>query len=89
MATHGPGSQGWAVPGCARCCLSLASFVHTSLPSAAFSCCFNAPAPTPHLQGVSTSQFDVRDVIWREDVGGEQLELGEALMGLAVGRLGA
>ncbi|KAL4458458.1 hypothetical protein ABPG75_013323 [Micractinium tetrahymenae] len=28
-----------------------------------------------NAKGVSTSQFDVRDVIWREDVGGEQLEL--------------
>ena len=28
------------------------------------------------LQGVSVSQLDVRDVIWREDLGGEQLELG-------------
>lgn len=28
-------------------------------------------------RGVSTSQAEVLDVVWREDVGGEQLELGE------------
>lgn len=48
-------------------------------------------APAPHadlrlmcpaspclcMQGVSISQFDVRDVVWRENLGGEHLELGE------------
>ena len=36
------------------------------------------------LQGVSTSQFDVRDVVWREDLGGEQLELGGCCAARAV-----
>lgn len=29
------------------------------------------------MQGASISQFDVRDVVWRENLGGEHLELGE------------
>ena len=40
-------------------------------------CLLDLPACLPALQGVSVSQLDVRDVIWREDLGGEQLELGE------------
>jgi hypoxia up-regulated 1 len=32
-------------------------------------------------RGAATSQFEVRDVVWREDVGGDQLELGEAAEG--------
>ena len=33
--------------------------------------------PFPCAQGASISQFDVRDVVWQENLGGEHLELGE------------